>query len=414
MAFTLDSVGKQHTLYRDAQTGLYRAEITIHDQRYDTGSGLATVVEALEADGTEGFALRANRLRHAVRLANDGTRRWYPRRNVPTEYVEFGRPEYWTGAAWQPLVLGTPVQPDPGSLLWVKPAYALQLTLGWRRLKMDLRLKTSAAARRVRWPVSLTGLGWSDWSLLGQDGTTVGRIDRPTAEDANGVAVPLTVQYAGGYVSVLADLTGVTYPVVIDPTLISTLNTGGDDGWWRTNPSNAFVNNEAQLAVGNNAALGAWDLRNDFLRFASVTIPAGATIGTATLKRTGRYTESGKNVIARIAAAKAANPAAPTTVAECTGPTRTTATVAWNFAATVQNTQYTSSDIAAIIQELVNTYSYGSGAAMVLYHEDNGTNNDIANNRLYFYAAEATTESYRPILTIEYTAGNPYYAYAQQ
>jgi hypothetical protein len=175
------------------------------------------VNEALEDDGADGFTHRAGRMRHLVRGKADGTRRWYPRRNVLTEYVQFGIPQYWTGSAWATLTLGTPVR-EGNTLTWDQPAYALKVTVNWHRLKLDVTLKTSAAARRIRWPISLTGLTRSGWNLL-SGSTVVGHIDAPTAEDAEGTPFAVTASVVSGRVVFDADLTGAVFPVVIDPTL---------------------------------------------------------------------------------------------------------------------------------------------------------------------------------------------------
>lgn len=129
--------------------GHIRAEMTLHDQHYQDASGVwQEVNEALETDGVDGFSVKAGRMRHLLRGKGDGTRRWYPRRNVTNEYVEFGVPQYWTGSAWTNLPLGTPTR-DGNTLTWGRPTYALSLTVNWHKLKLDVTLKTSAAARRI-------------------------------------------------------------------------------------------------------------------------------------------------------------------------------------------------------------------------------------------------------------------------
>src|SRR5574340_367767 len=176
---------------RNSVTGRMQALITIHDQYFNDGTGLVAVEEPARLDGVEGFARKADRMRHIIRYGDDGTRRWYPRRLILSEYVEFGRPEYWTGTQWNLLPMGQPTVSDT-KLVWDRANYALTVQHNWHRVKLDVTLKSSAAARRIRWQVTLQGLVFNNWSLISQsDGKTVGYINKPTAEDANGKDVPI-------------------------------------------------------------------------------------------------------------------------------------------------------------------------------------------------------------------------------
>src|SRR5687768_896211 len=80
---------------RDNVSGLYRALLSIHDQHVQEAGQWVDVTEDFVVDGAEGFALRArSRLRHQLRLANDGSRLWFPRNGVNGESVTLGRPSF--------------------------------------------------------------------------------------------------------------------------------------------------------------------------------------------------------------------------------------------------------------------------------------------------------------------------------
>lgn len=263
--------------YSDGE-GHILAEYTLHDQHYQDASGVwQEVNEALEDDGADGFTAKAGRMRHLIRGKDDGTRRWYPRRNVLTEYVQFGIPQYWSGTAWVTLPLGTPTR-EGNTLIWDRPTYALKVTVNWHKLKLDVTLKTSAAARRIRWPISLTGLTRSGWTLL-SGGTVVGQVDAPTAEDALGNAYAVTASVVSGYVEFVANLTGAVFPVIIDPTLTLDEGEAGADndtylsGYGTTNN----YGSHAQLVIDN------WLSQVGLIKFDCSSIPSDATCDSATL-----------------------------------------------------------------------------------------------------------------------------------
>lgn len=198
---------------------------TIHDQNYqDENGNWQSVDESLgDNEDFDGYAYEAKSMKHIVKVGGDGGRRWYPRRNV-NEYVEFSRPQYWNNSIWVDVPLSTPTR-NENKITWDQTNYSLDLTVNWHRVKMNITLKNSAAARRVRWPVSLTGLTWDNWNLL--SGTTVvGTVEKPNGyylsdqadPMSDRIAVPVSVSYSGGYAEFTADLTEATYPVIIDPT----------------------------------------------------------------------------------------------------------------------------------------------------------------------------------------------------
>lgn len=148
-----------------------------------------------------------------------------------------------------------------------------------------------------------------------------------------------------------------------------------------------------------------------FMRWAGVTIPAGATI-TAAYISFYHYDQAGSPATCKIYFAKAANPAAVSSYSDYTSRAKTTAYV--NIG-TGSGTWWNSDSLVSIIQELVDAYDYSSGAAMLAFVV--GANAGSGNNyyRAYGYDGDSAKA---PKLHIEYTeaagGGNPFYAYAQQ
>ena len=231
MALTVVSRGRKHLIERDSAwaPGRHRATFTLHDQHYYDGSAWQPVNELLSDDATDGYVKACTTTRHIFRVGNGGERRWYPRREVPTEYVSVTNIQWWRttgGGSWRNLNLPTPAWRATGAD-WDLPNLSASITHTWRRIKADFTLKDSSAPTRLRFAITLVGLTLgADWQFRNAADEVVGRIDKTTAEDATGASVPATATYAGGYIEWSVDTTGATFPVTVDPTF--TDGYGGD------------------------------------------------------------------------------------------------------------------------------------------------------------------------------------------
>jgi len=150
--------------------------------------------------------------------------------------------------------------------------------------------------------------------------------------------------------------------------------------------------------------IGDWTGTNEsgFMRFTSVAIPNAATINSAVI--TLRALSSGgtpTSVDARQAGEAADNPAAPTSSGDFSGRTRTTATVNWDPAAWVTDTNYALPDISTVVQEIVNRGGWASGNAMQFFIDERGTTPDSNDLQPYDYTDSTT---FAPKLDITYTA----------
>lgn len=162
---------------------------------------------------------------------------------------------------------------------------------------------------------------------------------------------------------------------------------GTNDGYW--NPSWLFTQN---IYIGY-----AYGYRRGFFRFTGVTIPAGATITNAYLSLYA-ISKTGTPAAIPLYAEDAANPDAPTTYSDANGRTKTTATV--NIG-TLTTSAWNNITITTIIQELVDSYSYASGAAMqFLTWTATGSGDNAYKIGDYGYS------SYPAVLHIEYTSGS--------
>ena len=141
---TAERTRKAKIFQDDANPGLRRFVAGIADQHYHDGSVWQDIDEALVDDGLDGFAHKCEKVRHIIRMGATGTRRWYPRRDHPNEYVTFGRLQSWSGTAWANVNLGTPTR-SGNTITWDTANFRLTITNTWHRIKILAVLKTEAA-----------------------------------------------------------------------------------------------------------------------------------------------------------------------------------------------------------------------------------------------------------------------------
>lgn len=286
MALEVVSRGRKHLIERDPAwaDGRYRATFTIHDQHFaDNNGAWQEVNEGLVADATDGYTRACTTCNHTLRVGAGGTRRWYPRRNVTTEYVAITGIEYYS-TRWRNLNLPSVVWRNNGAD-WDLTNLSASLTNTWKRVKAEFVLKNSSAYTRLRFAVTLVGLTLgADWQLRNASNEIVGSIDPPTAQDANGATVPVTGTYAGGYVEWSVTTTGATFPVYVDPTFT--------DGTPGPPTTDAFTSKDTYLssldtdaAYGGATGLGGSSAAYhvNLLGFTCSSIAAGSTCDTATI-----------------------------------------------------------------------------------------------------------------------------------
>lgn len=96
--------GRKFIEYHDPETqdaNTFTQEISGADVSYqDEAGNWQASDENWAADGLDGYIAKADKMNHKIRIKGTGGRAWYPRRNVSTEYLTFGVPQYWTGSKW--------------------------------------------------------------------------------------------------------------------------------------------------------------------------------------------------------------------------------------------------------------------------------------------------------------------------
>lgn len=139
-------------------------------------------------------------------------------------------------------------------------------------------------------------------------------------------------------------------------TVTASVASTADDGWTYSSTLIHPNNYGIMLAGSDNSDRG-------FARFASVAVPAGATIDSASMTVTvsGR---GGSLIDCELGAIANGDPPQPQVATDIYGAPLTTASVSWqNLTAT---SPATSPSLAAIIQEIVNRSDWQSGNAITL------------------------------------------------
>lgn len=269
---------------------------------------------------------------------------------------------------------GTSTTPNSDPLTSPLGAHDI-LWLSWFSVHSDPTNTVSA------YPTDFTDGIYDDAGSGGAGGITIGSARR----ELNAASLnpdPFTISVSKQWVAMTV---GIVEPVV------RAIAAGADDGLI-TQPS-TFDATGTTSAVGNTTTD-----RDSFFRFLNVTIPPGSVIVSAalTVEATG-LVGTATNILTKVFAEAADNPLAPTTAAEFNGRTRTTASVDWDPSAWVTTTKYTSPDLAAVIQEVVDRGGWWSGNALQLFWVDDGT---PTSNRLVFATFENAVQE--PRLVIEY------------
>lgn len=174
------------------------------------------------------------------------------------------------------------------------------------------------------------------------------------------------------------------------PVLDYQVSAGANDGRWY---GTAYSNSASYNGFGSVVS----KIMNSFARWPSVTIPSGARITSAYVSL-----YFGANVgtppTCKLYFEKTANPLAISSASNGDGRTKTTANI--NIVSPGAETWYNSNDISAIIQELIDAYSYASGAAMQMIIIGAGTGDNYSNPESCDY-----NSLHAPKLHIEYSMG---------
>lgn len=131
----------------------------------------------------------------------------------------------------------------------------------------------------------------------------------------------------------------------------------GDDGTWYS----STISTTGNLVIALNSG---WH-RNVWLRFPNVTIPKGAIIHSAHITFKAAASNSSSTVKFDVYFNDENDAIAPTTYSAANAKTKTDATVNWNVGNWSSGQLYTSPDLKAMVQEVVDRSGWADGNAMM-------------------------------------------------
>ena len=178
-------------------------------------------------------------------------------------------------------------------------------------------------------------------------------------------------------------------------TLDYQVSTPEDDGYWIAIP--AFSYGGAGLPLGGSSAYPI----KVFCRWTGITIPAGAKITSAYVSFRF-YDYSGTPPECTLHFEDAANPSAISSESDGDDRVKTTANI--SVTGPTSGEWWNTGSIVSIIQELVDSYDYSSGAAMQMIINDGVASNSFSQQSAYEDGYPAGLRA--PKLHIEYASGD--------
>lgn len=422
----LDKRTQKSKTFYDEDTKKYKAEFTIHDRHFKNDNNQWEDVDETLIDDTGDFNKKCNKTRHIFQIASGGNRRWYPRRNVQTEYADITGLQYWDNNQWRNLNLPAAVWKSQGAEWDLSFLYA-SITNTWKKIKTDFVMKNITCPNRLRFQLGLTGLTYNHTTgelTSTSDGLVWGFIQKPIAHDADNIKIPVTATYDSTYIEWTVDITGASYPIYIDPSFVD--GYGGD------------VSTSRDTAICFHYQQGTYGDYNDFeliyaqqnvglIEFDLSSISSTATCTSATLSFYVIYSDT-ENVTFTFNELKSANSDWVETATEepatSGGPTwdfkkdyNGSGDVAWagSEGASTSGTDYNASTLGTLYYPSSTsigtklTSSFDITAVQGWFGASN-TNYGVRFYQDYvspdFATSDHTTTGYRPKLEVEYEEAN--------
>ena len=320
----------------------------------------------------------------------NSARKIVPRREVPGEYFELARPQYWTGSQWRNFNMPAHIR-NGKSLSWDTSAITVQIDHSGAGQKFTITLKDNTFATNIRWQLTLTGLTFDNWQLISQsDGVVVTVFHVPTMRDANRITRTVAADYSGGFITFTPDYAGLVYPIVVDPSIDTGIGSGLDDVHWGVDA--LYENNNIDLSMCANNP-GDW--MRVGLRFTALTFSGTIDVSYLKIKYDGGGATSTNHIV------YGDDEDNPTQIASKTdGNSRAHTDASVNWTINTASGWWQSPSINSILTELVGSYTISGDAIQFLIYYDG-----VAGEIYKFGWAYDQGSANAAQLHIEYTTG---------
>jgi hypothetical protein len=408
--------GRKFIEYQDDSlpAGTFVQEIGVHDVSYQDEQGAwLPADENWETDGLDGFSFRAQRMNHKVRFDSIGAWRWYPRRNVETEYIIINRPKCWLTRTnrWGNLLVNGISREGRDITLTSLRNVTRVIHSSWNGIKTDWILENADAPTRFQQQIDLVGLTEVDGWLYGADGEQVARLTPTIAIDAEGNELPTSTSYENGILEFSADVTGAVFPVVIDPDYAGDTGDGYilGNATGETSISSNLTNAYLQCGWAGNGTTFR-QIARAYFKFDTSGIDDSHTITQVNLKLTPySVTKAAGGAYFDVLIKKydwgslTLTDATDRETAYDGAKAASQDNSIWQNTANISaNTQYASGNLATA---WISKTGYTYYALMGKMDQDGETYDSGELSNVYFCSADHATEAYRPVLTVAHSAG---------
>jgi parallel beta-helix repeat protein len=166
---------------------------------------------------------------------------------------------------------------------------------------------------------------------------------------------------------------GIPSVAAINPTshiIEEPIRAGEDDGFATTILSQGnLINDFSSISIGQQA-VDVFSLKSSaYLRFSNITIPTDVKISKAHITIVPTFTNQ-TGPLTKITADNHLNPTAPKNYSDYSSRNKTEASIDWKASYWYEDVSVDSPDISVIIQELVNSYDYSTGASILIFLDD--------------------------------------------
>ena len=333
-------------------------------------------------------------------LTDDGRRRFYPRRWITTEYVEFAALQYQrTNGQWRAVPTGIMSRVENRLVGTDASTHRLEVGFTGDGSRTRLILKSADLARPIRWQATLVGLTYTASQFVSSaEGIPVGWLHQPYWIDsaADPLPHPIPWAYAGGYFTLTPNFAGAVYPVEVDPDYA--VSASGND-CWATSGFTEWYTDTAEGWFGKGGAL-----QGLYYRLTGIAAANGANCTAATTTQVASTSASGTTCNVLMTLNDADNPSMPADAAAANALTMTTAHGHWsNVAAWTAGTAYTSVDFSDAFDEVFARVGWATGQAVLVCIIDDGSS--VNAKRAVAMWDHATYAA--PYLSLTIAAGTP-------
>ena len=345
--------GPTSRLFQTANPNQFLFNGSVAWENYRDASGIFREINlTAQPSNIPTYDLMVSELPYEPHFAFDGKRRIFPDRDDDSVFIDLPVTRFMNGKTF--------TQEKVNELVWRSVPFDVILRWENSRVKLNVVLRANPGFDNVQFDIDRIGISESQFSRFL---TGLKLVDSsPNRRERD-----LDVSFSNDVLTLGFDLTGLQFPIILDPTITPQVGASLDDGIG--SGLTAFAATFGEMRIGNDGT----DPFDNFMRFTNVGITPGSTIDNANLIYNPNVSESGTVVRTDIFMNDVGNAVAPTTRAEMLALVRT-AGIAWDaIPAWTIDVSENSPDFASDVQTVVDRLDWNENNAMQAIHDDGGS-----------------------------------------